>query len=298
MVRRLCAVLCAMLVALVGAAVVLNDTTETLAASKSVRKKPLKNLKHDPNAEVVDLFAGIEAGQLSAKLVPHNAFGGNVLIENLTDKPLTVKLPEAVIGMPKHLAQFGGAGGGFGGQGGGGLGGGGLGGGGGGQQALGGGIGGQQGGGGGGNFFGGGGGGGGFPSIPPEQIASLPLHSVCLEHGKPDPTPRADYVLVPVEKVSNDPVLKQLLATVGTGKVDQQAAQAAAWHLANKMSWDQLANKAVTHLGGAQPTPYFTPAQLMGAQGLLAQAKHAAENAPATPKTEPVRSGRVAEANN
>ncbi len=304
MVRRSIAALGAFALALAAAGLVLSDSAATWAAGKQPSKRPLKKLTYDPNAEEVELFKGIEAGQLKVKLIPQNAFGGNVLIENTTDKPLTVKFPEAVVGVPKHLAQFGGGGFGGGGLGGGGFGGGGLGGGGlggGGQQQVGGGLG---GGGLGGGGFGGGGnqGGGGFfgggaASIPAEKVGSIPFNSVCLQHGKPEPGVKSEYVLVPVDKVSEDPVLHQLLAAVGTGKVDAQTAQAAAWHLTDKMSWDQLANKAVQHTGGVAPTPYFTQAQLLGAQALLAQAKKRAEDQPA-PKPEPIRSGRATAAAN
>lgn len=302
MVRRSIAVLGAVTVAIAATCLVLSATSATWAAGKQNTKRPLKKLTYDPNAEEVDLFKGMESGQLKVKLIPQNAFGGNVLIENTTDKPLTVKLPQAAVGVPKHLAQFGG-GGGFGGGGQGGFGGGGLGGGGlggGGQQQTGGGFGGQGGGLGGGGLGGGGGGffGGGAASIPPEQIGSIPFNSVCLQHGKPDPTVKAEYVLVPVEKFSDDPVLKELLVAVGTGKLDAQAAQAAAWHLTDKMSWEQLANKALQHTGGAPPTPYFTQAQLFGAQALLAQAKKKAEENPTPKSVEPIRSGRTTAAAN
>jgi hypothetical protein len=297
MVRRSIAALGILSLALAAVGLVLSDSSATWAAGKQ-SKRPLKKLTYDPNAEEVELFQGIESGQLKVKLIPQNAFGGNVLIENTTDRPLTVKLPAAAVGVPKHLAQFGGGQGGFGGgQGGFGGGQGGLGGGGGQQQQGGGFGGGQQGG------FGGGGGqqggffGGGAASIPPEQVGSIRFNSVCLEHGKPEPSVKSDYVLVPVEKFSSDPVLHQLLAAVGTGKVDAQSAQAAAWHLTDKMSWDQLANKAVQHTGGAAPTPYFTHAQLAGAQALLAQAKKRSEEEPA-PKPEPIRSGRTTAAAN
>lgn len=299
MVRRSIAALGLLSLALAAVGLVLSDSSATWAAGKQT-KRPLKKLTYDPNAEEVELFKGIESGQLKVKLIPQSALGGNVLIENTTDKPLTVKLPAAAVGVPKHLAQFGGGGFGGGGQGGfgggqGGFGGGGLGGG---QQQTGGGFGGGgQGGFGGGQQGGGGFFGGGAASIPPEQVGSIPFHSVCLQHGKPEPSVKSDYVLVPVEKFSSDPVLHQLLTAVGTGKVDAQAAQAAAWHLTDKMSWDQLANKAVQHTGGAAPTPYFTQAQLAGAQALLAQAKTRADDEPA-PKPEPVRSGRTTAAVN
>ena len=183
----------------------------------------------------------------------------------------------------------------MGGMGGGGMGGGGMGGGGG-QQAMGGGMGGggmggMGGGGMGGGGMGGGGmGGGGFFSVPAEKVVSLQFNSVCLEHGKQEPGPSSKYTLVPITRVSSDPVLHELLAKVGTGKVDQQSAQAAAWHLTNKMSFQELAAKMEEHLGDLNPSPYFTREQLLGAQQLLSQAmvkaEEKAEEEKLTPKTE------------
>ena len=260
------------------------------AGNKAVSKKPIRNPKFDPSGEQVEFFAAIEAGQIEAKLIPKNALSGTVLIENKTDKPLNVKVPEAAVGVPMHF-QFGGGGqqGGFGGgqQGGGQQGGG--------QQQQGGGMGGgQQGGGGGGQQ---GGGGGGFFSIPPERVISLPFNSVCLEHGKPEPTSSSRYKLVPVSQVSQDPVLYELLTVVGTGRVDSQAAQAAAWHLTDKMSFQQLAAKTMTHLGGLPPTPYFSQAQMQGAQQLLAlSTQKAEERKDKKPAVEQPTTARVTEA--
>lgn len=261
-----------------------------LSAASKATKKPIKNPKFDPTAEKVDLFEAVEAQQVSVKLIPRDAKGGTVLIENKTDKPLTVKIPDAVAGVSIH-SQFGGmGGGGMGGMGGGGMGGGGMGGGGGGQQ-MGGGMGGGGMGGMGGGGMGGGGmggaGGGGFFSIPAEKVVSLQFNSVCLEHGKPEPGPNSKYTIVPLSRVSTDPVLYQLLTKVGTGKVDSQAAQAAAWHLTDKMSFEQLAEKVEEHLGDANPSPYFTRDQLLGAQVLLSQAMAKADEKEESDKLAP-----------
>ncbi len=310
MVRRrfpgLLAAVCSAAVAMGG--VVL--TSDTAVAAKKISRKPVvTKTTFDPAAEEVELFAAIEAGQVSARLIPRNARSGNVLFENKTDKPLTIKVPDAVIGVPVKNAQFGGGMGG-GGMGGGGMGGmgGGMGGmgGGGGQQMMGGGMGGGMGGMGGGGMggmggggMGGMGGGGGFFSIPPEKVVSIPIQSVCLEHGKPEPGVRSEYTLIPVEKVNDDPILYEVLSLVGTGKIDSQIAQAAAWHLTDKMSWQELAMESNQRLGGLPPEPVFSTRQLMAAQQLLSIAKQRAEerakDLPAKP--EKIRSGRVAEAN-
>ena len=231
--------------------------------------RPVTKPTIDPNAELIDLFDGMAEGALDVKMIPKDALQGNVFIKNTTDKPLTVQLPEACVGL--HVLKQFGSGGGFG-SGQGGIGGGGAGGRGGGAQATGGGFGGG-GMGGGGGF----GGGGGIYSIPAEKVAKIPYQSVCLEHGKPDPRSKFQYLPVPVAEYTSDPVLQQLITRVGTTDgVDLGAAQAAAWNLNSQMSWEELAAKQYTYVGGAGARPYFSPAQLYGAQTLVAQAASAA----------------------
>ncbi len=174
-------------------------TSSTAAESK----RPITKLSYDPSLPQVELFEGLDNGSLTAKVVCKDQFGANVLITNTTKTPVSVKVPEAVVGVQVFPQALGGglAGGGLGGGlGGGGLGGGGLGGQGGGQ-AIGGGLGGGGLGGGGlgggglGGQAGGAGGGAGFFSIPAERTVSVPMNSVCLEHGKANPNSRMTYRL-------------------------------------------------------------------------------------------------------
>lgn len=242
--------------------------TVTLTAATK-RPSPMKKLTYDPTAPTVEMFDGIEQGQLESTVIMKGPFGGTVYLENKSDKPLTVKLPKAVAAVQVFKQGFGQGPGGGGGIGGSGMGGGG----GGGAQSGGGGMGG--GGMGGGGMGGGGmagGGGGGFFSIPPEKTVQLHLDTVCLNHGKPDPKPHLTYKLVPIEKYTDNTVLQELAAMVSTGKLDRAAAQAAAWHLTDKMSWDDLAKKKIRHVGGVPPEPYFHPAQIAAARQLLNQA--------------------------
>ncbi|MBM82854.1 MAG: hypothetical protein CMJ78_20015 [Planctomycetaceae bacterium] len=248
-------------------------------ASQSNAAKPITKLKFDPKAEKLEFFDAIKDGNIDVKMIPKNAMGGNLLIANKTDKPISVKVPDAFVGV-HVLKQFGGGGL----QGGGGQ----LGGGGGGQTQGGGG---QQGGG------LGQGGGQGFFSIPPEKTVKYPYKGVCLEHGKKDPMPNMKYEIRPVETFSKDPVLRQVLVMLSSGRVDSKAAQAAAWNLSNKMGWRQLATKQVPHLGGRPSTPFFTRNQILWGQNLVAAAKIRAEEEAARkdgtpaekPKTTPAR---------
>jgi len=238
-----------------------DKKTAALSTKKKKKKVPLiTTLKVDPKAPHVALFDGMSGGSLSVKVVAQNSLNGSLLIENHTQKPLTVEMPEAFVAV-QVLRQFGGGGGG-GGRGGGQGGAGG-------QQAMGGGMGGMGGGGMGG---GGMGGGNGMFSIPPERTAKVPYHSVCLEHGKIDPDAYAHYKIVPVEEFTKDEQLSALLSLVGTRAIDPQVAQAAAWNLSSKLSWEDLANKR-SNEPGETDYPYFAPQALGLAQQLVSDAR-------------------------
>jgi hypothetical protein len=200
-----------------------------------------------------------------------------VLIKNKTDKPLTVKLPEAFAAVPVLAQLNGGAG----------------------PrsstttststtQALGGGMPGMMGGmpgmmGG----MPGGMGGGMWRNVPPEKIAQIKVPVVCLEHGKPDPRPAIPYEIKPLEEFSTTPGLREVLHALGSGQVSQRVAQAAAWHLQNGMSFQELASKQLRFANGAR-CAYFSPAEIRAAMQLVAKAKQQAETHPQpTPSPSP-----------
>ena len=254
--------------ALVGALAVSVVAPGISADSKKETKKPVVTpVKLNESLEHMDVFEGIEQGVLDVKMIPNDAMGGNLFVENKGDKPLNVDFPAAFVGKQILKQGFGGQGGGGGGFGGGGGGQQGGQGGGGQQQQGGGGQGGQQGGGGGGGQQGGGGGGGGFFSVPTDRIIRFKYLAVCLEHGKAEPTPRSVYRITKVEEFSTDPVLEETLKMVASGQLDPQAGQAATWHLTDKMSWEQLAAKSIPHIG-KQSTPYFSAETLARARNI------------------------------
>ncbi len=191
--------------------------------------------------QTVDLFEAMEAGQVAVKFIPANAAKANVLIENMTDQVLHIELPDAIAAVPV-LAQFGQDPGRNGGGGGG-------------AQGVGGAMNfggpnaafnGQAGNGfanGGGNKLGGGGQGNGmgFMRIAPEKSRKLTARTVCLEHGKPDPNPRIAYRMIPLDKFTDNDKVALLCRQLGRGELGQKTAQAAAWHLASGLSWEQIA---------------------------------------------------------
>lgn len=247
--------------------------------------------RHDaaPAGEVVEMFTGIEKGQIEVQLIPKDSTQCNLLVKNKTDKPLSIKMPEAFAGVPV-LAQLG-AGGAMGGgaAGGGGRNRGGAGGGGGGQMMGGGGMmGGMSGGMGG---MGGGGGmggmGGGMFNVAPEKVSQIKSPTVCLEHGKAEPRPGMKYEIRPIEAATDKPVVAEVCRMLGRGEVNQRVAQVAAWHLNNDMSWEELAKKHYKYANG-MTKPYFSGEEVQAAMRLVTAATLAVEQA--KPKAQPASS--------
>jgi len=207
-------------------------------------------------AREVEMFAAMESGDIEVKLIPRNDREANVLVTNKTKQPLSVQLPEAFAGVPV-LAQIGG-----------------------GNnnnnnnnnnnsnQSLGGGFGG-----------GGGGGGGGFFSVPAEKVKQVKVATVCLEHGKRDPKANVPYEIRPIASYTSDAKLHAVLKLLGSGQVNQRAAQVATWHLANNMSWEQLAAKQIRRLNGAVK-PYFSLQEMRAAVEIVRVAERLAAEAP------------------
>jgi hypothetical protein len=213
----------------------------------------------------IDLFAGIKTGDLQVKYIPKNSEEATLQIQNNTHQPISVKLPDSFVGVPVLAQNAGGLGGGNGGgtrrssssnsQ----------------NQSSGGGL----GGGGGGGL-----GGGGF-NLAPEATGKLKVTTVCLEHGKEEPNPHIPYEIHSVDSFTTDGRVKEVLMLLGSGNLDQRAAQAAAWHFTDGMSWSELAAKKSHHLGGRPDEPYFTQAELQAAMQIATQAEQLAKNLPA-----------------
>jgi hypothetical protein len=248
--------------------------TASRAADRTAEVSDAASDKAVTDKPPVDLFVAMKSGDVNVKYVAKNSREGQLLVKNNTDQPLTVKLPEAFAAIPV-LPQAVGAGGGRSGGsygnknnnqnqgvgGGGGLGGGGN--------------------------RGGVGGGGAF-DIAAEKVAKLKIDTVCLEHGKKEPNAHVPYEVRPIEAFTSDANVQELCKMVGAGNIDQRAAQAAAWHLANHMTWEQLIDKKVHHLLGGDEI-YFTSSEIRAAMQLTDRAMKTAE-ARQQSMTQPVKS--------
>jgi hypothetical protein len=114
-------------------------------------------------------------------------------------------------------------------------------------------------------------GGTGIFSIPPEKVRTVDIACLCLEQGKPNPRSSVKYELVSLKEVSDDPRLAEVVKAHARGEVDREIAQAAAWHIANKLSWERLAGLSQMIAINAD-APIFNSLQLRRARELVDRA--------------------------
>jgi hypothetical protein len=228
--------------------------------------------------ESIDMFDAIDKQLIEVRYIPIDSKQGTLLMSNLVDRVVYIKMPDGFAAQP-ILAQFGqpGGGNGFG------------------QAAGGQAAGGQNGGGGaqsvGGNANGAGAGAGagqngGMFRIPPGRSIKQTAVTVCLEHGKPDPKPQIPYRLMRLETLVQDPVLASICTQLNSSQLDQVSGQAAAWHVANKMSWEQLSKLPAHQSKYLPPQKLFSAKQIQSAQafvdGTVMTLSRAADDQPQT----------------
>lgn len=100
-----------------------------------------------------------------------------------------------------------------------------------------------------------------FLNVRPEKVGKLQVATVCLEHGKPEPRPAMKYQIKPIGEFTDKKEVHELCRMLGTGRINQRAAQAAAWNLMGQMTWRELAAKRLRFANGTS-RPYFAPQEL------------------------------------
>lgn len=130
--------------------------------------------------------------------------------------------------------------------------------------------------------------------VPAGKTLQLPVTSVCLEYGKPEPNSKMPYLIIPVERYSRNPVLHELLPLFAKHRISQKTAQAAAWHVSNGLSWVDLSSIMGQ---GPVPAPLFSRATLQQANLLVNEATALAvqrrSKTPQKPPEKSPRSGRA-----
>ncbi len=79
--------------------------------------------------------------------------------------------------------------------------------------------------------------------VSPDQPRKLKVQTVCLEHGKKDPNGRMKYKIVRLEEVNGGKEVEQVCRLLGYGQLNQNVAQAIAWHYTDNLSWMELSEK-------------------------------------------------------
>lgn len=232
-------------------------------------RQPIRKPTYDPAVPAVDLFDAMDDSTVETTVIAKDSHAVNVFVTNKSAAPLSVKLPDVVTAV-QVLKQVGfgfgnGAGAGFGANGlgaGGGFGGG--------QAQP---IGGTA------NSFGPGGntgngmgsipGNGPIFTVPSGKTIQVPLRTVCLAHGKPEPRARMQYKLVRLEDYSSDAELHGALREFAAGRIDIDVTQAAVWHLVDHRSWTALADERNAEPGPSLGEPLFTGQQLAAARRIV-----------------------------
>ena len=116
-------------------------------------------------------------------------------------------------------------------------------------------------------------------SVPAEKTVQFKVPTVCLEHGKAEPRAAIPYEIKPLDEVTTNEAVRELLTTFGKQGMNQRLAQAAAWHLASGLSWDELANKQIEHLVGGNEA-WFSPDEIHSAMQIAQTAVAQSEKNP------------------
>jgi hypothetical protein len=288
-----------------------QPTTKVTASARGKKVAPAKL----GQAKRVEMFDAMEQGLITVDYIGRDSKEANIIFKNKSDESLDVVLPETFGALPVVAQMMGGMGGmGMGGMGGGGMGGmgggmGGMGGGMGGMgggQGMGGGFGGMGGMGGGMGGMGGMGGGmggmggmgmGGMMRVEPDRPRKVTVPTLCLEHGKADPNPRMKYRIVRLSEVNANPEVAELCKALAQGKVPQNTAQAAAWHIANGLSWEELAKKprVISEYTGIEL--YFSGLEIQNALRLTALVQQSASESNTSSASQTPNSGKSAQYN-
>ncbi|MBX6312286.1 MAG: hypothetical protein IRY99_05110 [Isosphaeraceae bacterium] len=84
--------------------------------------------------------------------------------------------------------------------------------------------------------------------VPVDQTVELSIPAVCLNFGIRTPNAKDQFRLMDIDEYTSDPRTRKGLRSLATLGTSQKVAQAAMWHLANGITWSQMAAVASKHL--------------------------------------------------
>jgi len=87
-------------------------------------------------------------------------------------------------------------------------------------------------------------------TLAPGQFIQLQIPCFCLEFGKPDPNRKIPYEMVQLQDLNSQPAVQELLKRFAQGDIDQRIAQLTAWHVASGTPWQMLAQLKLPRTNG------------------------------------------------
>ena len=87
-------------------------------------------------------------------------------------------------------------------------------------------------------------------TLAPGQLIQLQIPCFCLEFGKPDPNRKIPYEMVQLQDLNGQPAVQELIKRFAQGDIDQRVAQLAAWHIASGTPWPMLAQLKLPRTNG------------------------------------------------
>jgi hypothetical protein len=81
-------------------------------------------------------------------------------------------------------------------------------------------------------------------AVPVGETIELSVPAVCLNFGKPTPTPRDTFTLMDVEEYSTDPRVRRALRSLATFGTSQGVAQAVMWRVCNDLPFQTMIENA------------------------------------------------------
>jgi hypothetical protein len=81
-------------------------------------------------------------------------------------------------------------------------------------------------------------------AVPVGEAIELVIPAVCLNFGKPTPTPRDTFKLMDVDDYSTDPRVRRALRSLATYGTSLGVAQAVMWHVCNDLSFEAMVERA------------------------------------------------------
>jgi hypothetical protein len=178
---------------------------------------PKRAPKSEATSAATDILSRIENGDIEATFTPRGAYRLEVQLVNRRNQPISVSFPPGLVAdtLPLNavLAQSGSGSGGAG------------------SQAM------------------------AFIESPGLELnaqakANLNIATVCMNYGLPEPGPNVLAHVKTAAEYSNDPRMARLLTLIAMeGNVPMPAAQAAVWHLSNRMPFHKLRGEMINHVG-------------------------------------------------